>query len=128
MFGIGFTELLVIAVVALIFIGPDKLPDLARTVGKTFLDLKRAADDIKTQVTEIEPGRSRAPGEPRTAPEGPVPEPAPEAPDTKPGWADTRADTEAEAEAAAPEAAEAEKPGDKQKTARKPRKKTGKTA
>jgi len=124
MFGIGFTELLVIAVVALIFIGPDKLPDLARTVGKTFLDLKRAADDIKTQVTEIEPGRSRAPDEPRTAPEGPVPEPAPEAPDTKPGWADTRADTEAEAEAAA----EAEKPRDKQKTARKPRRKTGKTA
>jgi sec-independent protein translocase protein TatB len=50
MFGIGTQELLIILVVALIFIGPRKLPEIARTLGKGYRELKRAADDIKDEV------------------------------------------------------------------------------
>lgn len=41
MFGIGGTELFVIAVVALLLFGPDKLPQFARTVGRFMRDFKR---------------------------------------------------------------------------------------
>lgn len=47
MFGIGMTEMLVIAVIALIFIGPDQLPEVARTLGRFFNDIRRSTDDIK---------------------------------------------------------------------------------
>lgn len=41
------TEMLVIAVIALIFIGPDQLPEVARTLGRFFNDIRRSTDDIK---------------------------------------------------------------------------------
>lgn len=47
MFGIGMTEMIIIAVVALIFIGPDQIPEVARNVGKFMNDLKRSTDDLK---------------------------------------------------------------------------------
>jgi len=47
MFGLGVTELLLIAAIALIFIGPEKLPDLARALGKGFAEFKRATDEMK---------------------------------------------------------------------------------
>ncbi|MFN8944999.1 MAG: Sec-independent protein translocase protein TatB [Pseudobdellovibrionaceae bacterium] len=47
MFGLGFTEILVIAVIAIVFIGPDQLPDLARTIGRFLNDLKRSTDSLK---------------------------------------------------------------------------------
>jgi Tat protein translocase TatB subunit len=50
MFGMGPQEILIILVVALIFIGPKRLPEIARTLGKGFGELKRAMDDIKGQV------------------------------------------------------------------------------
>jgi sec-independent protein translocase protein TatB len=55
MFDIGFTELLVIGVVALIVIGPEKLPRMARTVGHLAGRLQRYVADVKADINrEIE--------------------------------------------------------------------------
>src|SRR5262245_5042065 len=55
MFDIGFSELLVIAVVALIVIGPERLPRVARTAGHLFGRLQRYVNDVKADINrEIE--------------------------------------------------------------------------
>ncbi len=50
MFGIGLPEMLLILALALIVVGPDKLPELARSVAKGVMDLKNAADELKGQI------------------------------------------------------------------------------
>jgi Tat protein translocase TatB subunit len=47
MFGIGMPELIIIMVVALIVIGPKKLPDLARALGRGMAEFRKATQDIK---------------------------------------------------------------------------------
>src|SRR5882672_8700099 len=55
MFDVGFSEIVVIAVVALIVIGPEKLPKTARTLGHLFGRLQRYVSDVKADITrEIE--------------------------------------------------------------------------
>src|SRR5215212_1224675 len=55
MFDIGFSELLVIGVVALIVIGPEKLPRVARTLGHLAGKLQRYVSDVKADINrEIE--------------------------------------------------------------------------
>ena len=55
MFDIGFSELLVIGVVALIVIGPQKLPRVARTVGHLLGRMQRYVADVKADINrEIE--------------------------------------------------------------------------
>jgi sec-independent protein translocase protein TatB len=55
MFDIAFTELMVIGVVALIVIGPEKLPRMARTVGHLAGKLQRYVSDVKADINrEIE--------------------------------------------------------------------------
>ena len=49
MFGIGFSEMILIGVIALIFIGPQQLPGLARTIGRALNELKRASEDLTGQ-------------------------------------------------------------------------------
>jgi sec-independent protein translocase protein TatB len=49
-FDIGFTELVVIAVVALIVIGPERLPKAARTMGHLFGRLQRYVNDVKSDI------------------------------------------------------------------------------
>lgn len=51
MFDIGFSELMVIAVVALIVIGPEKLPKVARTVGHLFGRMQRYVNDVKSDIS-----------------------------------------------------------------------------
>jgi Tat protein translocase TatB subunit len=46
MFGIGLQELLVIMVVALIVLGPKRIPELARALGKGLAEFRRATEDI----------------------------------------------------------------------------------
>jgi sec-independent protein translocase protein TatB len=54
-FDVGFTELMVIAVVALIVIGPERLPRVARTLGHLFGRLQRYVNDVKADISrEIE--------------------------------------------------------------------------
>src|SRR5712691_9648797 len=50
MFDVGFSELMVIAVVALIFIGPERLPRVARTLGHLFGRLQRYVNDVKADI------------------------------------------------------------------------------
>ncbi len=47
MFGMGGTEIIVILIVALIFLGPDKLPEAAKSISKGIRDLKRSTRDIQ---------------------------------------------------------------------------------
>ena len=55
MFDIGFSELLVIGVVALVVIGPEKLPRVARTIGHLAGRLQRYVSDVKADINrEIE--------------------------------------------------------------------------
>ena len=50
MFGIGMQELLLILVVALIILGPKKLPEVAKSLGKAMNEFKRATNDIKESL------------------------------------------------------------------------------
>ena len=55
MFDVGFSELMVVAVVALIVIGPERLPRVARTLGHLFGRLQRYVNDVKSDIQrEIE--------------------------------------------------------------------------
>ena len=55
MFDVGFSELMVIALVALIVIGPERLPRVARTLGHLFGRLQRYVNDVKADINrEIE--------------------------------------------------------------------------
>ena len=49
MFGIGFNEVIIILVLALIIIGPKKLPDIAKALGKGYREFRRAFDDVKSE-------------------------------------------------------------------------------
>lgn len=50
MFGIGMPEFLLILVVALIVLGPKKLPELARSIGKGLAELKKSTEEIKENL------------------------------------------------------------------------------
>ncbi len=47
MFGIGLPEMILIMALALIVVGPDKLPDLARSLAKGIMELKKTAEGLK---------------------------------------------------------------------------------
>jgi sec-independent protein translocase protein TatA len=76
---IGFPELAIILVVALIVFGPRKLPELGRSLGKSLAEFKRASNELKNTLDEeirLEERRTTQPPAP--------PEPAP-APRAEPG-------------------------------------------
>jgi|SRR5579859_2963506 len=50
MFGLGMGELLVILLIALLFLGPKKLPDLASTLGKAIRQFRKATNELTDQL------------------------------------------------------------------------------
>lgn len=52
MFGIGLPEMILILALALIVVGPDKLPELARSLAKGIMELKKTAEGFKEQIKE----------------------------------------------------------------------------
>jgi len=64
MFGIGMPELLLILALALIVLGPKKLPELARALGKGMAEFRRATDELKDELRQMEHeiDESTAPG------------------------------------------------------------------
>jgi sec-independent protein translocase protein TatB len=52
MFGIGLPEMILIMALALIVVGPDKLPDLARSLAKGLVELKKTAEGLKKSFAE----------------------------------------------------------------------------
>jgi len=52
MFGMGFTEILLIAIVAILFLGPDKLPDAMVKVAKFIKSTKKALTDAKNSIDD----------------------------------------------------------------------------
>jgi Tat protein translocase TatB subunit len=53
MFGIGMTELLVIFVIGLLVLGPKRLPELARNLGRGLAEFRRASVDIRKEFMDV---------------------------------------------------------------------------
>jgi sec-independent protein translocase protein TatB len=53
MFGLGFAEVILIAVLALIFIGPKQLPDVARVIARLINEWKRATSEFTRQFHDM---------------------------------------------------------------------------
>ena len=53
MFGIGMTELLVIFVIGLLVLGPKRLPELARSLGKGLAEFRRASMDMRKEFMDV---------------------------------------------------------------------------
>ena len=84
MFGIGMTELLVIFVVGLLVLGPRRLPELARTLGKSLAEFRRAATDLRREFLDVA-DETRSESSPRPRPQGaPEPPAEPERPTDRP--------------------------------------------
>ena len=81
MFGIGFQEMLIILVVILIFFGPKRLPDLAKSLGKGIAEFKKASEEVKKSIDDAmkeempkeEPPKTESLKDPAPAP---MPEPS----------------------------------------------------
>ena len=73
MFGIGWMELMFILVIALVFLGPDKMLETARFLGKAIREVRRTTDEI-TRSLSLDDELSRPSQEPTTHQES-LPEP-----------------------------------------------------
>lgn len=67
MFGIGTGELLLLMVLALIVLGPARLPQLARDLGKTLADLRKSSDELREEFLNADKVIERAAALPQPA-------------------------------------------------------------
>jgi Tat protein translocase TatB subunit len=78
MFDIGFQELVIIFVVALLVFGPEKLPEVGRTLGKWMIEIRKGIQNAKVQVesefSELEKKADAEAADPRLQEEKPVEE------------------------------------------------------
>jgi sec-independent protein translocase protein TatB len=75
MFGLGFGEIIIVLVLALILLGPQRLPEVAKQLGKGLREFKKATDDLKQQFEgELYSDETRSASRPTLVP------PAPQAP------------------------------------------------
>jgi Tat protein translocase TatB subunit len=110
-FGIGMTELLVILVIGLLVLGPKRLPDVARSLGRGLAEFRRASTDMRKEFLDVAE-------EVRSEPQGvDASEKKDGAPDVPPELAGSAPAVESEAApergGAAPPSAEPEDPGQK---------------
>lgn len=68
MFGIGWTEMVLVGVIALLVLGPDKLPDAARTMGRWLRELRAASATLRAEFQDGIGDAAAAP--PRAGPSG----------------------------------------------------------
>ncbi|WP_051361232.1 twin-arginine translocase TatA/TatE family subunit [Desulfuromonas sp. TF] len=128
MFGIGMPELLLILALALIVIGPKKLPDIARALGRGLAEFRRATDELKHTFHEesrTSETRDKLLRDGKIQPPGASPEPyseeqkapVPDAPEPrKPDDSDSKEPAKPEAKPAMPEEKERAEPEVKKPT------------
>jgi TatA/E family protein of Tat protein translocase len=72
MFGIGMPELLLILGLALIVLGPKKLPELAKALGKGLAEFRRATDELKDEFRQMEREVEDTPPAPAAKDDAPI--------------------------------------------------------
>ncbi|HEX9050483.1 MAG TPA: twin-arginine translocase TatA/TatE family subunit [Anaeromyxobacter sp.] len=77
MFGLSFGEVVIIAILALLLLGPDKLPEAAKTLGKGLREIRRATDELKDQVESELYSDVKKPARPALVPPVPAQPPVP---------------------------------------------------
>jgi Tat protein translocase TatB subunit len=87
MFGIGMTELMVIFVIGLVVLGPKRLPELARSLGKSLAEFRRASNEMRREFMNVtEDANIVSPALPQPTPPPSAPAaPAPPRTDAPPG-------------------------------------------
>ena len=73
MFGLGFVEIILIAVLALIFIGPKQLPEVAKVIARLLNEWRRATRDFTASLTETQSDLRRQIEAPPTPPPAATP-------------------------------------------------------
>lgn len=82
MFGIGMQELVIIMVVALLVLGPSRLPQVARTLGKGMREFRKASDDLRSAMwVDLDEERPN----PAIPPPASLPAPSPASPSSASG-------------------------------------------